>query len=141
MRKLRQITDALPGLTGGIFLYGALLQIVASALGSGRLYDAVGLWAGIGCAVYMGIHMAVTLRRFLGEDSGTRGGRGRFPAGVVLRYAVVLGVFALLLVSRLGNPVLAFFGVMGLKVSAYLQPFWHRLSPGDKCAKEQEKER
>ena len=76
MRKLRQINDALPGLTGGIFLYGALLQIVASALGSGRLYDAVGLWAGIGCAVYMGIHMAVTLRRFLGEDSGTRGGRG-----------------------------------------------------------------
>jgi len=58
-----------------------------------------------------------------------------------LRYAVVLGVFALLLVFRLGNPVLAFFGVMGLKVSAYLQPFWHRLSPGDKCAKEQEKER
>ena len=44
MRKLRQINDALPGLTGGIFLYGALLQIVASALGSGRLYDAVGLW-------------------------------------------------------------------------------------------------
>lgn len=39
MRKLRQINDALPGLTGGIFLYGALLQIVASALGSGRLYD------------------------------------------------------------------------------------------------------
>ena len=87
--------------------------------------------------------MAVTLRGcFCWEkSSGTRGGRGRFPAGVVLRYAVVLGVFALLLVFRLGNPVLAFFGVMGLKVSAYLQPFWHRLSPGDKCAKEQEKER
>ena len=77
MRKLRQINDALPGLTGGIFLYGALLQIVASALGSGRLYDAVGLWAGIGCAVYMGIHMAVTLRRFLGEARGP----GQIPGG------------------------------------------------------------
>ena len=41
MRKLRQINDALPGLTGGIFLDGSLLQTVASALGCGRLYDAV----------------------------------------------------------------------------------------------------
>ena len=141
MRKLRQINDALPGLTGGIFLYGALLQIVASALGSRQALRRRWTLGRHWLRCLYGFHMAVTLRRFLGEDSGTRGGRGRFPAGVVLRYAVVLGVFALLLVSVSEIPFWPSLASWALKVSAYLQPFWHRLSLRDKCAKEQEKER
>jgi hypothetical protein len=44
----------------------------------------------------------------------------------ILRYGVVVVVFFLLLYSGLGNPIVAFLGVMGLKVAAYIQPITHK---------------
>lgn len=140
MRRLRQINDALPGLVSGILLYGGLLQVLAAALGRHSLYDAAGLWAGIACAVYMGIHMAAMLRRFFGEAAGEDcKTRGKSYPGLLPRYLAVIGVFALLLFFDFGNPILAFFGVMGLKVSAYLQPILRRLFHGVKRAGKTEK--
>ena len=141
MRRLRQINDELPGLVSGILLYGGLLQISAAVLGRRRLYDAVGLWVGIACAVYMGIHMAVMLKHFLGGETGSedKKSKGRICPGMLPRYLVVIGVFALLVFSDLGNPILAFFGVMGLKVSAYLQPMLRKLYHGVLHADKREK--
>ena len=121
MRKLRQINDALPGLTGGFFIRSAASRLSLPLWGAAGS-DAVGLWAGIGCAVYWEFTWRLHCGVFWEKTAGRAGGGADSRRGG-LRYAVVLGVFALLLVFRLGNPVLAFFGVMGLKVSAYLQPF------------------
>ena len=40
----------------------------------------------------------------------------------IIRYLVVVIVFAILMVTGIGNPLAAFAGVMGLKLSAYAQP-------------------
>ena len=44
----------------------------------------------------------------------------------LLRYVVVILVFVCIIYFRLGNPIAAFAGVMGLKIAAYLQPFLHK---------------
>ena len=41
----------------------------------------------------------------------------------LLRYAVVLVVFAVLMLTHFADPLAAFAGLMGMKASAYLQPF------------------
>lgn len=44
----------------------------------------------------------------------------------LLRYAVVLVVFAVLMLTHFADPLAAFAGLMGMKASAYLQPFIRR---------------
>lgn len=44
-----------------------------------------------------------------------------------MRYVIVVIVFFLMMKFRLGNLVSAFIGVLGLKVSAYFQPFAHKI--------------
>jgi len=44
-----------------------------------------------------------------------------------LRYLIVVVVFFVMMKFNLGNLATAFIGVLGLKVSAYLQPFAHKV--------------
>ena len=45
----------------------------------------------------------------------------------LLRYGVIVLVFAGILWSKAANPLAAFLGLMSMKVSAYLQPFTHKI--------------
>ncbi len=42
----------------------------------------------------------------------------------IIRYLVVVIILGSLMVTRIGSPLAAFAGVMGLKISAYLQPLF-----------------
>lgn len=42
------------------------------------------------------------------------------------RYGVIVLVFVFLMVTERANPLTAFLGLMGMKVSAYLQPSVHK---------------
>ena len=53
--------------------------------------------------------------------------RARIIAKGILRYAAVVAVFMVTLYFGLGNLVTLFIGVMGLKISAYLQPALHKM--------------
>ena len=46
------------------------------------------------------------------------------------RYMIVVIIFFVTLKFRLGNVLMEFVGVMGLKAAAYLQPFIHRVMYG-----------
>ena len=46
----------------------------------------------------------------------------------LIRYLIVIIILGILMVTEIGNPIAAFVGVMGLKVSAYLQPIFQKLS-------------
>jgi hypothetical protein len=59
----------------------------------------------------------------LGED----GAKKKTIASAMFRYFVVLGIFVVMIYFNLGTLLPAFFGVLGLKISAYLQPFFERL--------------
>ena len=43
-----------------------------------------------------------------------------------IRYAVIVAVFAVVMLTGAANPLAAFLGIMGLKAAAYMQPFIHK---------------
>ena len=45
----------------------------------------------------------------------------------LLRYFAVAAAFLVISYFKLGNPIAAFVGVMGLKIAAYMQPLLHKV--------------
>lgn len=122
---LKRLNDALPGLVMGIIVYGIVVELAGVWFVSDKLRYTTGLAIGIALAVGMAIHMAVVLRDAV-DLCGESGAQRRIIAKSLLRYLVVVIVFFVMMKWNLGNLISAFIGVMGLKVSAYLQPFAHK---------------
>ncbi len=123
-KKLTQLSDVLPDLWAGILLYGVLCEIVGLIFVEDYLFYSIGLIAGIACAIFMATHMAWSLN--LAMDMAEGDAVKKMQVHNILRYLIVVVVFFLLLFTKLGNPLVAFLGVMGLKVAAYLQPVTHK---------------
>ena len=123
---LKRLNEALPGLVLGIIIYGILLQLTGIWLVDDKLPYSTGLWIGIGCALFMAIHMAMSI-----EDAvsiGTEdGAKKKTIASAMFRYVIVLLVLVAMCYLNLGMILPAFFGVLGLKISAYVQPLFYRL--------------
>ena len=84
-----------------------------------------GLLIGAATAIGMAIHMAVVLRDSM--DMAESGRTRRIALQYVLRYLEVVAVFFATAYFEIGNVIVAFVGVMGLKVGAYVQPFTHKV--------------
>ncbi len=118
MNALKRLNDALPGLVVGIIIYGALCEMVSVWFVHNRLTWSVGLFAGVLCAVFMAVHIALVIDDSVRFGTGTR----MLAVKSVLRYMAVAVVFFALAISGIGDVVAAFIGVMGLKIAAYAQP-------------------
>ena len=123
---LKRLNDALPGLVLGILLYGVLVEFIGVWFVSDKLRYTTGLVIGIALACGMAINIAVVLQDAI-DIYGESRAQARIIAKSILRYAVVVIVFFVMMKWNLGNLFAAFIGVLGLKVSAYLQPFAHKL--------------
>ena len=122
---LRRINQALPELLAGIVLYGLLLQITGIWFVSDRIRYSTGLWAGIFLAAGMAVNMAIVIFDTVEELAEGRYSK-RASLYAALRYLAVVLAFGIVGYFELGNVVVMFAGVMGLKVSAYLQPITHK---------------
>ena len=123
---LRRINDALPGLVLGIIVYGVIVELAGVWFVTDKVRYTTGLLIGISLACGMAVNIATVLRdavELYGEDNAKK----KIVAKSLLRYAVVVIVFFVMMKWNLGNLITAFIGVLGLKVSAYLQPFTHRV--------------
>ena len=123
---LKRINEGLPGLIAGILLYGIVVQLSGVWFIEEKVAYSIGLWYGIAIAIGMAIHMAYVLYDAVTFDSED-GAKTRVMAKAMLRYAVVVILFGILSYFNLGNLFTAFIGVMGLKVSAYLQPMLNKV--------------
>ncbi len=123
---LRRINPVLPELLAGIGLYGLVVQFAGMWFAADQLQYALGLWIGIILAMGMAVNMAVVILDTV-DAMAVKGTAVRAGLWPVLRYVVVAGVVACAWYFEVGNPLAMFLGVMGLKVSAYLQPFLHKL--------------
>lgn len=124
IKALKRLNSALPGLIAGIVIWGVLVQFIGVWFVSDKIRYTSGLWIGIACAIGMAIHLAVIIEeavRFGGGDTK------RLSVKSVFRYLVVVLVFFVMMYFKLGNLISAFLGVLGLKVSAYAQPFMHKM--------------
>jgi len=123
---LRRINDVLPELVLGIVIYGILVEIAGVWFVADKLRYSTGLLIGISLAIGMAINIAVVIRDAV-EIYGEDGAKNRVIIKSVLRYLIVVVVFFVMMKFNLGNLFTAFIGVLGLKVSAYLQPFTHKV--------------
>ncbi len=123
--EFKRLNDALPGLVCGILIYGVCIELAGVWFVSDKLGYTVGLAIGIACACWMSVNMATVIRDSVDARDETQA--KRIATGKAnLRYAIVAVVFIAMIRLEIGNPLAAFAGVMGLKVSAYLQPVAHK---------------
>jgi ABC-type polysaccharide transport system permease subunit len=122
---LRRLNDALPGLVYGILIYGVAVELIGVWFVSDKLRFTTGLCIGIAVACGMAINMAIVLRDAT-DTLGENRAQMKIIMKSVLRYLIVVVVFFVMMKFDLGNIYSAFIGVIGLKVSAYLQPAAHK---------------
>lgn len=122
---LRRLNDALPELVVGIIVYGIAIELAGVWFVADKLRYTTGLFVGIALACGMAINMAIVLQDAV-DVYGESRAQAKIIAKSILRYAIVVIVFFAMMKWNLGNLITAFIGVLGLKVSAYLQPFTHK---------------
>ena len=106
-------------------LYGIILQVVCLLIPGDRIRMAAGLWLGVAAGVGMAVHMKNSLDEAL--DRGEAGAQKYMQKSYAVRYITVVVVFVAAAGLHIANVLTLFFGVMGLKISAYLQPAAHKL--------------
>lgn len=109
----------------GILIFGGLCQLFVF-LPKDKLSYSLGLWVGIITAAFAAFHMWWTLDK--GLDLEEKSAVGYLGRQNVIRYVVIVAVIVTAAVSGIVNPLSAFLGVMGLKVSAYMQPLTKKIS-------------
>jgi hypothetical protein len=124
--RLKKINTALPGLLLGIVAFGIICQIIGLFLVKDKADYSIGLWIGVLTAIFMAFHMAISLNNSI--ELGERRAQAAVTRNNIIRYLVVVIIMAILMLTNIGNPLAAFLGVMGLKVSAYAQPLLSRLN-------------
>lgn len=108
----------------GIFLYGVVFEIVLLFFSRKASYS-MGLWIGIVLAVAGSVHMWWSLNR--GLDMASKDAGKAVGANNLVRYLLLVIVFAVLVYTDFANPILAFCGYMGMKISAYLNPMIRKM--------------
>lgn len=114
----------------GIGFYGVICQLVIiGVILFGKtdrvLYYSGGLWIGIIVAALMAVHMNYSISKALDFDESTAIKLSKKDA--IIRYIASLFVFGVLMVTNILSPIVAFIGVMGLKIGAYMQPVTHKI--------------
>ncbi len=108
----------------GIVLYGIVVQIVLLVLHRDLLWYSAGLWIGALSACLMVWHMRRSIEEAL--DMGEEGALGHVRKTYVIRLIALIAVIVITMLLRIGSILTLFIGVMGLKVSAYLQPYLNK---------------
>ncbi|KAI4451001.1 hypothetical protein C823_005539 [Eubacterium plexicaudatum ASF492] len=122
----RRLNKALPELLLGIFIYGIVIQAAGVWFSEDKLRYSSGLWIGILTAMAMAYHIALIIAESV-DAVDPQKARTRIIAKGILRYVSVVIVFTVTMYFDLGNLITLFIGVMGLKISAYLQPTLHKV--------------
>ena len=105
--------------------FGLVCQLTLVWFVKDRSAYAIGLWIGVFMAACMAVHMSYSLDQAFDYDSGTA--QKILVRQNLVRYGFVVVVCAFVMISGFINPLATFLGLMSLKVSAYLQPFTHKL--------------
>ncbi len=110
----------------GMLVYAVVGQILLYFLCEKLLFVSLGWWTGIALAIFSGIHMWWSLDRALGLDA--KDATKLITTQNMVRYAITVVVIMLLLITEVADPLIAVFGLFGLKAGAYLQPLMHKFS-------------
>lgn len=122
--KTGRIDRTLLELVTGILVTGILGQAGAFFV-ERKLYYTLGWWSGILIAIFVAWHMWRTLDK--GLDLGEAGAPKYLASANIIRYVIVAVAYIAVAVLDFGNPIATFFGILMLKVAAYIQPYTHKI--------------
>lgn len=118
------VLAVLKEMMGIILIYGGIVQLVGMWFVKNRIDFTLGLWIGIAMALFMAWHMYHSLNITLDLDE--EGAVTHARKCSLFRMAAVMAAAVLLWYLKIGNLVLTFIGIMGLKAAGYLQPLFHK---------------
>lgn len=124
----KKINPTLLELLAGILFYGILAEIAGLLIVQNKVMFSTGLWIGCLTAVFMAVHMTVSMERALDLDAKAAG--AYIHKTFAVRTAVVFLVLGLTVYFQVGDVISCFLGVMALKVAAYIQPVTHKIIHG-----------
>ena len=109
----------------GIIIWGLLAQIVLLIGFKDYLYNAIGLWCGIIVAVGWTIHLKRSIDEviYLAGEFAER----EYTAGAAKRMALAAILIGFVFYKGLGNPLTVLVGIFSVKISAYSQPYMHKV--------------
>ena len=116
----KKIDPTLFDLCLGILLYGIIFQLVLLFF-SRKMSYSLGLWIGVILAVAGAIHMWWSIDK--GMDQVSKQAAKTVGTNNLIRYLVLVVVTFILIYTDFANPIFMFCGYMGMKVSAYLNPW------------------
>lgn len=123
LEKMKGWNRALLELFLGILFWGCVLQVAGCLFAEDILVYSVSMWLGIAAALASAFHMYKSLDKALSMGAGAYGASTKAAMIRYLAWALFLGI---IMCSGILNPIYAFFGLITLKVAAYMQPFTHR---------------
>lgn len=123
----RKIDPTLLELCLGILLYGIVFQAVLLFF-SRNASHSLGLWIGVLLAVAGSVHMWWSIDR--GMDQAAKRAARTVGTNNLLRYLVLVAVMFILAYTHFASPIFAFCGYMGMKISAYLNPWIAKIRIG-----------
>ena len=121
----KKIDPTLFDLCLGIFLYGLIFQAVLLFF-SRRASYSLGLWIGVVLAIAGSVHMWWSLDR--GMDQAAKQAAKTIGTNNLIRYLVLVVVMFVLIYTDFANPIFMFCGYIGMKISAYLNPWLRKIS-------------
>lgn len=123
----KKIDPTLFELCLGILIYGVIFEIALLIFARDPAYG-IGLWIGVFLAVAGAFHMWWSLDR--GLDLPEKEAVKSMGTQNIIRYVILVIMMGILMCTEFANPIFAFCGYMGMKISAYLNPLIHRLRVG-----------
>ena len=120
MSIMKRIDSTLFDLCLGILLYGIVFQVVLLCFSRKSSYS-LGLWIGVILAAAGAVHMWWSLDRGMGQAA--KQAAKTIGTNNLIRYFVLVVVTFVLIYTDFANPIFMFCGYMGMKVSAYLNPW------------------
>ena len=120
----KKIDPTLFDLCLGIFLYGVVFQLALLVFSRKAAYS-LGLWIGVLLAIACSVHMWWSIDR--GMEQAAKQAARTVGTNNLLRYLVLVIVMFVLVYTNFANPIFAFLGYMGMKISAYLNPWLSKI--------------
>lgn len=117
----------------GIMIWAVAIQLVLFFIPGDKAKAALGLWIGALAALLLAKHMEWSLDIAL--DMGEAGAKKRVWLDYMVRYFAMAILLATLAITAFADPIACFMGLLTIKLSAYIQPFTHRISE-KVCGKE-----
>ncbi len=122
---MKRINRTVLEMISGILFIGIVCQIVGVFVVTRQGFYAAGLWTGILLACLSTVHMYRCLDRALDFAEGDAS--KIITGGYLIRYVVLAVILGVIMMTEVMNPLVVFMGYMSLKVTAFIQPFTHKI--------------